>query len=173
MARMQAVTAAIITCMSSAAVAQDTTVDPVGAYLCKLTASAGLQLNQERTAWSGTIFSVADEAVLMKITDADQPGTYKTVTDVPFRRYQITFKDFGSATDPRGCVSSFLTEDGMNSDDIAILGGRFQCRYFNTTYQVDLDLKRLLVTFEGGYLDNWAENRDTPYIAAGVCEKVS
>ena len=60
----------------------------------------------------------------------------------------------------------------MNSDDVAILGGRFQCRYFNTTYKVDLNLKRLLVMFEGGFLHNWADNRDTPYVAAGVCEKV-
>lgn len=158
-----------LTACASVATAQTPEPDYSGSYLCKLTASAGLQLDAEAQTWKGVIFNVSNEALLMKVTATGKTGS--TALNPNYSLYGVSFKDFGSSGKPSECVSNFRSD--KFSKDVPIIGGHIECRFFGTTYRVDLQSNRIQLQFDGGYMDDWKENQDTPYVAVGVCEKVS
>lgn len=160
----------ILCMLGTAALAEDAQPDPAGTYLCKLTASAGLRLDVPSQRWSGTVFNVQNEALLVKVFDTGKTGTYQTAVPMTYKKYTVSFKNFGSQDKARECVSSFLS--GQFSSEVPIMGGRLDCRFFGTQYRLDFGLKRIQINFDGAYLDDWKENQDTPYVAVGTCEKV-
>jgi pyruvate carboxylase len=68
----QASAVAIVCLLGTTALAEETQPDPSGTYLCKLTASAGLRLDIPSQTWSGTVFTVQNEALLVKVVDHGQ-----------------------------------------------------------------------------------------------------
>lgn len=64
---------ALLACAATANA--QTLPDYSGTYLCKLTASAGLKLNQRSKSWTGVIFNVSDATILMKIENSGQVGS--------------------------------------------------------------------------------------------------
>lgn len=161
-------TAGLILACASVASAQ-TLPDYSGSFLCKLTASAGLRLNKEAQTWNGVIFDVRSQSVLMKIETTGEKGS--STIHAEFGRYRISFKDFGSKDAPLQCVSNYASAKFVR--EVPIIDGRIDCRAFSSHYQVNLTDKKIQIMFDGGYMDDWKENQDTPYVAVGVCEKVS
>jgi hypothetical protein len=160
---------AFILGLSISASAQDHTPDYSGNYACKLTASGGLKFDKVAQKWVGTTFDTNGETLLVKIKDTGDTGTYETAVKMTYKKYSVAFKDFGEPGEAEECVSSFLS--GQFSPAIPILNGNVACRYFGKNYLLDLNSKKLQVTFDGGYMRE-AENHDTPYIAVGTCEKL-
>jgi|GEM_PF-5492923 len=157
----------IAACMSTASA--QTLQDYSGSYLCKLTASAGLRLDQQSQTWNGVIFNVAQQSILMKIEVTGQTGS--STIHAEFGRYRISFKDFGSKDAPLQCVSNYAASKFVR--EVPVIDGRIDCRAFSSHYQVNLPDRKIQIMFDGGYMDDWKENQDTPYVAVGVCEKVS
>lgn len=157
----------LITCASTTA-AQTKLQDYSGSYLCKLTASAGLRLNAQSQTWGGAIFDVNDSSLLMKISSTGKTGSSQIYKE--FGKYSVAIKDFGSTGKAQDCVSNYAS--ARFSDEVPIIEGRLECNFFGTTYRVNLQTNRIQITFDGGYMDDWRENQDTPYIAVGVCDKV-
>ncbi len=162
------ITGSILLAWASIVSAQ-TLEDYSGSYLCKLTASAGLRLDQQSQTWNGVIFNVSQQSVLMKIEGTGQTGSSKIHSS--FGRYRIAFKDFGSQDAPLQCVSNYASPSFVR--EVPIIDGRIDCRAFSSHYQVNLTDKKIQIMFDGGYMDDWKENQDTPYVAVGLCEKVS
>ena len=162
-------TAGMILVNASIASAQTKEADHAGSYLCKLTASAGLRLDQQAQTWSPVIFDVRSQSILMKIEATGQTGS--STTHPEFGRYLVSFKDFGSDNAPLRCVSNYASTKFL--DEVPISDGRIDCRAFSSHYQVNLTDRKLQIMFDGGYMDDWKENQDTPYVAVGMCEKVS
>lgn len=160
--------ATILMASASATAAQTKLQDYSGSYLCKLTASAGLRLNKELQTWNGVIFDVRDDSLLMKITNTDKKGSSQIYSE--FGKYSVAFKDFGATGKAQDCVSNYAS--ARFTSEVPVIEGRLECNYFATTYRVDLQRNRIQITFDGGYMDDWKENQDTPYIAVGVCDKV-
>ncbi|MCQ1779426.1 hypothetical protein NOJ05_19645 [Neorhizobium galegae] len=153
----------------STAAAQTKEPDYSGSYICKLKASAGLKVNKDSKAWSGTIFNVTNQSLLMKVTATGRTGSTQFHPNYP--KYGVSFKDFGSAEKANECVNNFNSD--KYSKDVPIIDGRLECQFFGTSYRVNLKTNKVQVYFDGGYMDDDQENTDTPYVAVGVCDKVS
>lgn len=143
--------------------------DYSGSYLCKLTASAGLRLDQQAQTWNPVIFDVRSQSILVKIEATGMTGS--STIHPKFARHRVSFKDFGSKNAPNRCVSNYASAKFL--EEVPIIDGRIDCRAFSSHYQVNLTDKKIQIMFDGGYMDDWKENQDTPYVAVGVCEKVS
>lgn len=154
-------------CMSTASA--QTLPDYSGSFLCKLTASAGLRLDHQTQTWNPVIFDVRSQSILMKIEATGQTGS--STIHAEFGRYRISFKDFGSKDAPLQCVSNYASANFLR--EVPIIDGRIDCRAFSSHYQVNLTDTKIQIMFDGGYMDDWKENQDTPYVAVGICEKVS
>ncbi|XNO40742.1 hypothetical protein ACL2DZ_00250 (plasmid) [Sinorhizobium meliloti] len=105
----------------------------------------------------------------MKIEATGQTGS--STIHAEFGRYLVSFRDFGSKDAPMQCVSNYAAPKFLK--EVPIIDGRIDCRAFSTHYQVNLTDKKIQIMFDGGDMDDWKENQDTPYVAVGVCEKVS
>ncbi|KAB1086170.1 hypothetical protein F4V91_06815 [Neorhizobium galegae] len=162
------ITGCLIVACASVSSAQ-TLQDYSGSYLCKLAASAGLRLNAQSQTWNGVTFDVTNSSVLMKITNTNKTGSSQIYPE--FGKYSVAFKDFGSTGKAQDCVSNYAS--AKFTSEVPIIEGRLECNFFATTYRVNLQTNRIQITFDGGYMDDWKENQDTPYIAVGVCDKVS
>ncbi|WP_276117999.1 hypothetical protein [Pararhizobium qamdonense] len=114
--------------------------------------------------WNGVIFDVRDSSLLMKITNTDKISSSKIYSE--FGEYSVAFKDFGSTGNAQNCVSNYPS--ATFSDEVPVIEGRLECNYFGTTYRVNLQMNRIQITFDGGYMEDLKENQDTPYIAVGV-----
>lgn len=168
MIKRQLTTATILSACVSTTSAQ-ALPDYSGSYLCKLTASAGLRLDQQAQTWNPVIFDVRSQSILVKIEATGQTGS--STIQAAFGRYRVAFQDFGSTNAQSRCVSNYASAKFL--EEVPIINGRIDCRAFNSHYQVNLTDKKIQIMFDGGYMDDWRENTDTPYVAVGVCEKVS
>ncbi|MGZ2442806.1 hypothetical protein [Sinorhizobium medicae] len=155
-------------CLATAASAEQRDApDFSGSYLCKSMASGGVAPGKDNV-WRAVTFNVADHAYVVKVTD-----TRKTVTlsyeDVKARVYTVGVKEFGTQTDPRNCYGRGR---GLEGAEVASADGEMNCVYIGTEYMFDFKRMRFQTMFRGGYMDRDTDNRDTPYVSIGICEKI-
>lgn len=159
---------AVWLCLATTASAQEQVgKDFSGSYLCKTTASGGVAPANGDT-WRATTFNVTDDAYVIKVTD-----THKTLvslnSDVKARVYTVGVKQFGTQDKPRNC---FGRSRGVEGAEVASIDGDMNCIYFSTDYMFDFKTMRFQTMFRGGYMDPSGDNRDTPYVSVGKCEKI-
>ncbi len=120
--------------------------------------------------WSATTFNVSEDAYTIKITDTGRSGISEGILKTPYHVYEATVKKFGSNENPLQCWDFPLTKESRN--DIHVVDNYLRCRIMSTEYNFNMKAKKFQVMFEGGYMDDWRENTDTPYVSVGKCDKI-
>lgn len=141
--------------------------DLTGSYLCKATASAGIWRDPADKQWRSSTFK-ADNATILKVKFTGKTGKYEW-SNMPYRLYEVSVKDFGSDGDGMACTASYRGPDEprkVRSSNDAI-----RCSVFATDYWFAVQRKRYQAVYDGGYMDA-EENTDTPAIMVGVCDKI-
>ncbi|QRM54726.1 hypothetical protein [Sinorhizobium sp. BG8] len=144
--------------------------DYSGTYYCKMTASAGLHLNKQLQQWEPIIFNVDDVAYTVKVINTGDIHQNQYLGDQLI--HLVNVREFGSSEEARNCVGRQIIE-GKYGEKIPIgASGDVTCRYFGSEYRLNFKTLRMQVSFDGGYMDDWSENQDTPYVAVGKCDKI-
>lgn len=155
-------------CLATAASAEKKDApDLSGSYLCKATASSGIGIGNGKE-WRATIFDVSNEAYIVKLTDAKKT-IENAFTASKVRVYTVGVKKFGSKEEFEDCYGH---DKGLDLMEVASFDGDMRCTFMSTTYRFNFDLMRFQTMFWGGYMDARGDNRDTPYISIGKCEKI-
>ncbi|MDX0193223.1 hypothetical protein GOC06_06935 [Sinorhizobium meliloti] len=155
-------------CLATSASAQENVgPDYSGSYLCKTMASGGVAPGKDNV-WRSTTFNVTNDAYVVKITDT-MKRQEEVFTDLKTRIYTVGVKQFGTQEKFRNCYGR---TPGLEGAEVASVDGDMQCVFFGTDYLFDFKTMRFQMSFRGGYMDREANNRDTPYVSIGVCEKI-
>ena len=167
---MKTITATVALALLPTIAFAQTAPDFSGSYFCKATASGGLALNDQQK-WESTRFDVSDVAYLVT---AEKTG--RTEPDATFRlatpTYKITIKDFGSPKDARACFAA--RRASIISNDIRVDDtGYGTCIFMGYDYEFNFKSLRMQVTFRGGFMDNWRDSTEAPFITVALCEKIS
>lgn len=155
-------------CLATAASAEQREApDFSGSYLCKTTASSGIGIGTGEE-WRATIFDPTDESYVVKVTDTNKTLPI-SVTAEKVRVYTVGVKKFGAKEHFYYCYGR---AQGLEDDEVAAFDGSMRCDFLNTEYSFNFNLMRFQIMFWSGYMDREADNRDTPYISIGKCEKI-
>lgn len=155
-------------CLATTASAeQKDAPDLSGSYLCKATASSGIGIGNGKE-WRATIFDPTDESYIVKLTDTEKM-VKNSFTVSKVRVYTVGVKKFGSKEEFDECWGS---PSGLYGNEVSSFDGDMRCVAMSTNYWFNFDMMRFQIMFWGGYMDARGDNRDTPYISIGKCEKI-
>lgn len=89
---------------------------------------------------------------------------------MPYRVYEAVIQKFGTEDKPLNCWDA--TPNNGGRFDIRVFSDHLRCKIIGSEYNFNMKTGKLQVMFDGGYMDDWRESTDTPYVSLGKCEKI-